>query len=153
MHEQEPMPDARSLMDPAAAAAALAHAERAQDRARHAVRAGSAWTSQLLAAFGVASVVFLTLTGALPGVGGGIAYLASWAAYGAISTWFGRRERVSWRGFDRLSGKCFVAWLVLQGAGCAVGFNLFPGNVAYWAPVAWVVSAPLFVGAWRAARR
>lgn len=149
MWEREAVRGELTAIDSVKAAAALAHAEQAQAIASRAVRAGSGWTSWFLGAFGVTSVVFLTLTG----VGGAIAYVASWAAYGVISTWFARREQVSWRGFDRLSGRCLVAWLVLQGAGCAVGFNFFVGEMAYWAPVALVVSAPLFLGAWLAAHR
>jgi hypothetical protein len=135
--------------DPVTAAAALAHAEKAQVIANQAVRAGSAWTSRFLGAFGVASVVFFSLAD----VGGVVAYVASWVVYGAIATWFARREQVSWRGFERLSGRSFAAWFVLQGAGCAVGFNFFSGVAGYWVPVALVVSAPLFAGAWRAAHR
>jgi hypothetical protein len=130
-------------------AAALARAEEAQARASNAVRAGSIWTSRFLCAFGVASVVFISLTAA----GGVPVYATSWVVYGVIATWFARRERVSWRGFDRLSGRSFTVWIVLQGVGCAVGFNFFSGVAAYWVPFAFVASAPLFVGAWRAAHR
>jgi hypothetical protein len=136
-------------LNPTTAAAALAHAEKAQAIAGHAVRVRSGWTSRFLATFGVTSVVFL----ALCGVAGVIAYVASWIAYGVISTSFARRERVSWRGFDRLSGRCFAAWFVLQGIGCAVGFNFFSGELAYWIPVALLVSSPFFIGAWVAAHR
>jgi len=135
--------------DPGTAAAALAHAERARTVAELAVRQGSAWTSRYFCAFGVASLVFMTLTA----VGGVVAYVASLVVYGVIASWFARREQVSWRGFERLSGRSFVAWFVLQGAGCAVGFNFFSEVAAYWIPVALVVSAPLFIGAWRAAHR
>lgn len=136
-------------MDPAEAAAALGDAEKAQAQAASAVRAGSAWTSWALAAYGIATVIFISLIA----VAGVAAYVGSWVAYGVIATWFARRERVSWRGFDRLSGRCFAAWLLLQGVGCGVGFNLFPGVAAYWVPVSLLVSAPLFIGAWRAAHR
>jgi hypothetical protein len=140
-------------IDAVAAAAALDHTKLAQTTGSQAVRAGSSWTSRFLGAFGIASVVFISLTGTLPDVGGAIAYVTSWVIYGAIATWFARREKVSWRGFDRLSGKSFRAWFVLQAAGCAVGFNYFAGVAAYWVPVALVVSAPLFIGAWSAAHQ
>jgi hypothetical protein len=136
-------------IDPATAATALAHAERAQAIASDAVRARSSWTSRYLATFGIASLIFL----ALCGIGGVAAYVASWVAYGVISVWFARREQVSWRGFDRLSGKCFASWFVLQGVACAVGFNFFNGDMAYWILIALLVSSPFFIGAWRAAQR
>jgi hypothetical protein len=146
MREQDEMPTTIP-------AVMLAYAENAQTVAVRAVRARSGWTSSSLAAYGVATVVFITLTGILPDVAGALAYVGSWVVYGVIATWFARREQVSWRGFDRLSGRSFAAWFVLQGAGCAIGFNLFPGVAAYWVPVAMAVSAPFFVGAWRAAHR
>lgn len=136
-------------MDPAMAAAALAHAEKAQAKARRAVRDASGWTSRFLSALGVASLVFISLTG----VGGVVAYVAGWVVCGVIASWFTRCEQVSWRGFERLSGRSFAAWFVLQGAGCGVGFNFFAGVAAYWLPVAVVVCAPLFLGAWRAAHQ
>jgi hypothetical protein len=103
--------------------------------------------------YGTASVVFVILTGTLPGVGGAVAFGASWVAFGGISTWFKRRQRVYWRGFDRLVGMSFVAYFVLWAVAGGVGFNLFSGQVAYWAPAALVVPAPLFVGAWRSTWR
>ncbi len=136
------------------AAATLAHANQAQAAALDAVRrAGSGWTAHFLAAYGAANVVFVILTGTLPGVGGAIAFGVSWLAFGGISTWFNRRQQVCWRGFDRLVGMSFVAYFVLWGVAGGVGFNLFPGQAAYWFPVALVVSAPLFIGAWRSACR
>ena len=149
MREQESIHNELPPMDPAAAAAALTYADQARTKASHAVLTGSAWTSRFLGAFGVTTMVCIILTGVL----GAIAYIASWVAFGVISTWFARRERVSWRGFDRLSGRSFRVWLVLQSAAGAVGFNFFVGEVAYWIPVAFVVSAPMFVGAWYAAHR
>ncbi len=117
--------------------------------ASQAVRAGSGWTGRYLAAFGVLSTVFLTLCG----VGGVAAYVASWVAYGITATWFARHEYVSWRGFDRLTGRCFAVWFVLQGIACGVGFNLFAGEMIYWVPAALLVSSPFFIGAWRASHR
>jgi hypothetical protein len=149
MRRQEVVNEELYPIDQATAAAALAHAEKAQAIAGNAVRARSSWTSQYLATMGIASVVFL----ALCGVGGVIAYIASWVAYGVIATWFARREQVSWRGFERLSGRCFAAWFVLQGVACAVGFNFFSGEMTYWVPAALLVSSPFFIGAWRAAHR
>lgn len=149
MPEPDAIHDGLDAIEPAAAAVALVYAENAQAIAGKAVRAESRWTGRFLAAFGIASIVFL----ALASVGGVVAYVASWLAYGVISQWFARRERVSWRGFDRLCGRSFAAWFVLQGVGCGVGFNFFAGEAAYWVPMAVVVSAPLFAGAWRTARR
>jgi hypothetical protein len=149
MSKQEVVHGELPTIDPATAAAALAHAENAQALAADAVRVRSGWTSRFLATFGLTSLVFLTLCG----VGGVLAYVASWVAYGVIATWFAHREQVSWRGFDRLSGRCFAAWFVLQGVACGVGFNFFVGEMAYWIPVAFLVSSPFFIGAWRAAQR
>jgi hypothetical protein len=140
--------------DPATAAAALADADRATAAALDAVRrAGSGWTPHFLTAYGAAVVVFLILTGTLPGVAGAIAFGISWAAFGGISTWFKHHQQVYWRGYDRLVGRSFVAYFLLWGAAGGIGFNLFHGQVAYWVPAALVVSAPLFVGAWRSAWR
>lgn len=131
------------------AVSALAFAEKARADAEHAVRAGSGWTRWFLGSYGVTTAIFISLVA----VGGVAAYVGSWVAYGVIATWFGRREKVTWRGFDRLSGRCFAAWFLLQGAGCGLGFNLFSGVAAYWVPVALVISVPMFVGAWRASQR
>jgi O-antigen/teichoic acid export membrane protein len=149
MADREAVENNLSRLDSATAAATLAHAEQAQALARDAVRARSGWTSWFLATFGVASVVFISLCA----LGGVIAYVASWVAYGVIAHWFARREHVSWRGFDRLSGRSFAAWFVLQGAVCGVGFNFFSGQLGYWVPLAFVAAAPFFVGAWYAVRR
>lgn len=149
MTDRETVQSTFLRMDPAEAATALAQAERKQEAANQAVRAESGWTGWFLATFGATSLIFF----ALCGVGGVAAYVASWLAYGVISRWFARRARVSWRGFDRLSGVCFATWFVLQGAVCAVGFNIFRDQVAYWVPAAFVVSAPFFVGAWLARQR
>jgi len=127
----------------------LAHASKARTRADHAVREGSGWTERFFGSFGVATIVFISLVA----VGGVVAYVASWVVYGIMATWFQRREMVTWRGFDRYGGRCFAAWFLLQGVGCGLGFNLFSGVVAYWMPVALIVSVPMFLGAWRAARR
>lgn len=134
-------------MGPTEAYSALALAEKAQ--AHDAVRAGSAWTGWFLGSYGVTTAIFISLVA----VAGAVAYVGSWVVYGVIATWFGRRGRVTWRGFDRLSGRCFAAWFLLQGVGCGVGFNLFSGVAAYWVPVALVTSVPMFIGAWRVAQR
>jgi hypothetical protein len=149
MREQDVVQEESAPIDSVTAAAALAHAEKARAIAGEAVRSGSGWTSRYLATFGVASVIFLTLCG----LGGVAAYVASWVAYGIIATWFARREHVSWRGFDRLSGMCFAVWFVLQGIACGIGFNFFAGEMAYWVAAALLVSSPFFIGAWRASHR
>jgi len=131
-----------SPLDPAAA---LARAEEA----RSAVRAGSGWTTWYLGAFAATSAVFLSLT-----AWGGVAvYASSWVVYGVIASWFARRERVSWRGFDRLASRCLLSWLVLQCGVGALGFNVFSNDALYWVPAAGMVAAPLLVGAWRSAHR
>jgi hypothetical protein len=142
-------PQEPTWIDPTAAAAELIRVEKAQALANQAVRLASGWTVRYLVAFGITSAVFLSLCD----VGGVVAWFASLLAYAVIYRWFAQRERVSWRGFDRLSVISFAAWSVLQLAGCAVGFAFFSHVVTYWVSLGLAVSAPMFIGAWRAAHR
>lgn len=111
--------------DPEGAAAALVRARCVQE----AVRANSGWAARYLCAYGIATLLFVTLTGSFPGRAATSAVIMAWLVFVAVSVAYARRQSVTGRGFDRLQRFCFVTWGLL-----------------------WAVAAPMFVGAWMSAR-
>lgn len=142
--------------DPGMAAAALAHADQRRAAAQEAVRARSGWTAHYLWAYGAASVAFV-LAISLPGRPGASAaslvVIVLWEALVALFCVYRRRQAVIWRGFGRVQAWAFCVWTLLWAAASGIGFGWFPGDPGFWVPAAFVVSAPLFVGARVAAKR
>lgn len=141
------MTDEPTTLGPEGADAALGEVERAQA----AVRTGSRWTARYLGACGIASLIFVTLTGLFPGRGGTVT--AFWVGVVGAAVYYARRQWVSWQGFRRLNDLAFAAWGLLWTGTAVLGFALFPGRPIFWVPAAFVVAAPLFTAAWRSARR
>jgi hypothetical protein len=69
-----------------------------------------------------------------------------------IVSFSARKRFVRRRGQAMRHAVVWAGWAVIYGTALAVGVAFFRGQPAYWIPMAVVVSAPLFLGAWWAGR-
>jgi hypothetical protein len=91
--------------------------------------------------------------GLLPVGGGSGAVTTAWsAAIGMIVSYGASRRLVRRRGRFARHAVIWTAWALIYGTALAVGVAFFRGQLAYWLPMAVVVSAPLLLGAWWASR-
>ncbi|HEX3607132.1 MAG TPA: hypothetical protein VH134_14515 [Candidatus Dormibacteraeota bacterium] len=123
-------------------------------RARRAVQSGERryWFAYLGSA-GIAILILFPLIGLLPVGGGSGAVTTAWsAAIGMIVSYGASRRLVRRRGRFARHAVIWATWALVYGTALAVGVAFFRGQLAYWLPMAVVVSAPLLLGAWWASR-
>ncbi|MDQ2760946.1 MAG: hypothetical protein M3Y17_11130 [Actinomycetota bacterium] len=122
------------------------------DRVRQAVNGGeNRWPTRYLLAFGIAILVLFPLIGLLGPVGV-VSFTTGWIVVIAIMVPYATRQRVTRRGQSRRMYVAWGTWAAVYGAALVLGEVFFKGQAAYWIPAAFLVAAPLLVGAWWVSR-
>lgn len=136
-------------LDPAAAQARLADA----DRVREAVRRQSKWYVRYLIAYGIATIGAVIAAGFISGPVSAVAFAVVWTTFVAITSIWGNRFGATRRGFARTHMTWLAAWIVLYMAALFGGLAWFPHQLAWYLPAGIVASFPAFITAYLEARR
>lgn len=136
-------------LDPAAAQARLADA----DRVREAVRRHSKWYVRYLIAYGVATIGATTAAGFVHGPVSGTVFAVVWVAFVSGSAIWARRFGATRRGFTRMHMTWMGFWLATYLIVLFLGVAFFPHNLAWFLPGGILTSVPCFVAAYLEARR
>ncbi len=121
-------------------------------RVRQAVNGGEhRWPARYLGAFGIAMLVLFPLIGLLGPVGV-VIFMTGWVVVISVMVPYATRQRVTRRGQSRRMLVAWGTWAAVYGAALVVGEVFFMAQAAYWVPAAFVVAAPLLVGAWWVSR-
>ena len=127
---------------------ALADAARVQQVVN---RGENRWPARYLGAFGLAMLLLFPLIGLL-GPAGVVSFTTGWAVVISVMVPYATRQRVTRGGQSRRMLVAWGAWAAIYGAALVLGEVFFRAQIAYWVPAAFLVAAPLLVGAWWVSR-